>query len=52
MLKMQKNCATTWQPIWSIVQRNAERMIVNPEEEMMLQIVAARQRTKKSEGGG
>ena len=52
MLKMQKNCAATWLPIWSIVQRNAERMIVNPEEDMMLQIVAARQRSKKSEGVG
>jgi hypothetical protein len=52
MLKMQKNCAMTWNSIWTIVQRNAEQMVTNPEEDLMLDIIAARQRTKKSETGG
>jgi hypothetical protein len=47
MLKMQKNCSACWLPIWTIVQRNAERQITDPEEELMAQIIGARQQTRK-----
>jgi hypothetical protein len=49
MLKMQKNVIATWNPIWDIVARNSERLVANPEQEMLAIIMAGRTR-KKSKG--
>jgi hypothetical protein len=46
MLKMQKNVLATWQPIWDIVSRNSERLLTNPEQDLMALLIAGRQRRK------
>jgi hypothetical protein len=46
MLKMQKNVIATWSQIWDIVSRNSERLIANPEQEMLAIIMAGRSRKK------
>jgi hypothetical protein len=46
MLKMQKNVIATWSQIWDIVSRNSERLIANPEQEMLAIIMAGRTRKK------
>lgn len=50
MLKMQKNVLATWDPIWDIVSRNSERLVNNPEQDLMAIIIGGRQR-KKPKGG-
>jgi hypothetical protein len=50
MLKMQKNCAQAWQPIWDIVQRNSERPLSNPDAELIAKILSGRVRKKAKEG--
>jgi len=52
MLKMQKNCAMTWSTIWNIVQKNAEQIITDPEDDLMLEVIAMRMRAKIPEPGG
>jgi hypothetical protein len=52
MLLMQTNCSKAWQAIWRIVERNAEQQLQNPESDLMVDIIAARQRAKLSETGG
>jgi hypothetical protein len=52
MLEMQKNVIATWQPIWDIVSRNSERLIANPEDDLMAFIATARQRRKPQKEGG
>ena len=52
MLKLQKNCQTTWTMIWNIVQKNAEQIITDPEDDLMLEVIAMRMRTKIPEPGG
>gem|GEM_PF-1046152 len=57
MLKLQKNVLSTWEPIWSIVSQNSERLITNPEEEVLLMIMGGRVRRKPrkeapADGGG
>jgi hypothetical protein len=50
MLKMQKNVLSTWQPIWDIVSRNSERLVMNPEQDLMAVIVSGRARKKTRTG--
>lgn len=50
MLKMQKNVLATWEPIWEIVSRNSERLVTNPEQDLMAIIIGGRQRKKKPKG--
>jgi hypothetical protein len=50
MLKLQKNVVLTWQPIWDIVARNSEKLVDNPERDLVAYIVGGRIR-KKSRGG-
>jgi len=50
MLKMQKNVLATWTPIWDIVSRNSERLITNPEQDLMAVIIGGRARKKKPKG--
>lgn len=50
MLKMQKNVLATWEPIWDIVSRNSERLVSNPEQDLMAIIIGGRQRKKKPKG--
>lgn len=50
MLKMQKNVLSTWQPIWEIISRNSERVIANPEHELLTTILNSR--IRKKTGGG
>ena len=50
MLKMQKNVLMTWEPIWDIVSRNSERLITNPEQELMALVIGGRARRKKPKG--
>ena len=47
MLKMQKNALATWTPIWDIVSRNSEKLLPNPEDELIAAILAGRVRRKK-----
>ncbi|GHU82481.1 hypothetical protein AGMMS50284_4420 [Clostridia bacterium] len=46
MLKLQKNVLATWEPIWTIVTQNSERLITNPEEEVLLMVMSGRVRRK------
>jgi hypothetical protein len=46
MLKLQKNVLATWEPIWDIVSRNSERLIANPEDELLLMVMSGRVRRK------
>ena len=50
MLKMQKNVLATWEPIWDIVSRNSERLVTNPEQDLMAIIIGGRQRKSKPKG--
>lgn len=50
MLKMQKNVLATWEPIWEIVSRNCERLVTNPEQDLMAIIIGGRQRKTKPKG--
>jgi hypothetical protein len=50
MLKMQKNVLQTWEPIWEIVSRNSERLITNPEQDLIALIVGGRARKRKPKG--
>lgn len=50
MLKLQKNVLQTWEPIWDIVSRNSERLVTNPEQDLLAMIVGGRVR-KKATGG-
>jgi hypothetical protein len=50
MLKMQKNVLATWEPIWEIVSRNSERLVTNPEQDLMAIIIGGRQRKAKPKG--
>lgn len=49
-LKLQKNVAVAWQPIWDIVQRNSEVAIEDPVKDMIAYIVAGKQRKKSRTG--
>ena len=49
MLKMQKNVLACWEPIWDIVSRNSERLVTNPEQDLMAIIIGGRSR-KKTKG--
>jgi len=46
VLKLQKNVLATWEPIWDIVSQNSERLITNPEEEILLMVMGGRVRRK------
>jgi len=46
VLKMQKNVLACWQPIWDIVQRNSEKQMLNPEQDMIIGLNANRRRKK------
>lgn len=50
MLKLQKNVLACWQPIWDIVSKSAERLVVNPEQDLLLMLTGSRQR-KAAKGG-
>ena len=50
MMKMQKQVLATWEPIWNIVSRSSERVLDNPEHELLSLILGGRVR-KKSGGG-
>lgn len=50
MLKMQKNVIQTWTPIWDIVSRNSERLMANPEEDLIMTIMSGRVRKKRPKG--
>ena len=47
---MQKNVLATWEPIWDIVSRNCERLVTNPEQDLMAIIIGGRQRKAKPKG--
>ena len=49
MLKLQKNVLACWEPIWEIVSKNSERLVVNPEQDLIMLLVGGRQR-KSSKG--
>ena len=49
MLKLQKNVLACWQPIWEIVSRNSEKMVANPEQDMILLLAGSRNR-RESKG--
>ncbi|MCL1874032.1 MAG: hypothetical protein FWF85_07940 [Clostridiales bacterium] len=46
VLKLQKNVLATWEPIWDIVSQNSERLINNPEDEILLMVMGGRVRRK------
>lgn len=50
MLKLQKNVLATWEPIWEIVSRNSERLVANPEQDLMAMMIIARQRKTRPKG--
>ena len=47
MLKLQKNVALTWGVIWDVVSRNSEKVIRNPEEDLIAAIMSGRIRKKR-----
>lgn len=47
MLKLQKNVALTWGVIWDVVSRNSEKVIRNPEEDLIAAIMSGRVRKKR-----
>lgn len=51
MLKLQKNVLACWTPIWDIVSKNSERLVVNPEQDLIMMLVGGRQR-KQAKGNG
>jgi hypothetical protein len=44
MLKLQKNVLTCWEPIWEIVSKNSERLVTNPEQDLVMMLLTGRQR--------
>ena len=50
MLKLQKNVITAWTPIWDIVSKNSERIITNPEQDLVVAIMSGRVRKKRPKG--
>ena len=50
MLKLQKNVALTWGGIWDVVSRNSEKLLTNPEEDLMAAIIGGRIRKKRPKG--
>lgn len=50
MLKLQKNVALTWGGIWDVVSRNSEKLLTNPEEDLMAAIMGGRIRKKRPKG--
>lgn len=50
MLKMQKNVLATWEPIWDIVSRNSEQLVINPEKDTMAIIIDGRRRKPNPKG--
>jgi len=46
VIKMQKNVLDCWHPIWEIVERNSEKKMLNPEEDMIIGLNANRKRKK------
>jgi len=44
MLKLQKNVWGCWEPIWEIVSKNSERLVTNPEQDLILMLAGSRQR--------
>ena len=44
VIKLHKHAAACWQPIWDIVSRNSERLIDNPEEDMIGYFITGRMR--------
>ncbi|MDR2044175.1 MAG: hypothetical protein LBQ15_07380 [Clostridium sp.] len=50
MLKLQKNVALTWGGIWDVVSRNSEKLLTNPEEDLMTAIMGGRIRKKRPKG--
>lgn len=44
MFDLQKNVLATWSPIWEIVSKNARKMIINPNDELIAMFVTARKR--------
>jgi hypothetical protein len=51
MLKMQKNVLATCSPIWDTVARNSEKLITNPEQDLMMLLFTGRSRRKPTKGG-
>ena len=50
MLKLQKNVVLTWSNIWDVVSKNSEKLITNPEEDLMAVIMGGRIRKKVAKG--
>jgi hypothetical protein len=50
MLKMQKNVIATWNPIWDTVSRNSEKLMTNPEQDMMMMLFMGRTLRKPAKG--
>jgi hypothetical protein len=50
MLKMQKNVIATWSPIWDTVSRNSEKLMTNPEQDMMMLLFTGRTLRKPAKG--
>jgi hypothetical protein len=46
MIKLQKTVIDTWLIIWSIIEKNSTKSLVNPEEDLILAINANRARRK------
>jgi len=51
MLQLQKNVVLCWQPIWEIVSKNSQKMIVNEGDALMSHFITARCRFGKVDGG-
>ena len=49
MLKLQKNVLACWEPIWEIVSKNSERLVANPEQDLIMMLVGGRRR-KQAKG--
>jgi len=49
-LKLQKNVAVAWEPIWDIVSRNSEVLVENPEKDLLAYIVGGKTRKKSRKG--
>ena len=47
MLKLQKNVLATWEPIWAIVSQNSERLVGNPEQELLTMVMGGRIRKNR-----
>ena len=47
MLKLQKNVLACWEPIWEIVSKNSERLVANPEQDLIMMLVGGRRRKQE-----